>query len=198
MKNLLLILAVVAALSACKKGENDPFISLKTRKGRLSGDWKVTHAVYSINDTVWTYNGTTLVKSMDGVELSSFPVTHEFSFTKSGEYTINKTNEYPANHFSPNTPAITTRYLETGIWNFTGGAGDTKTKSQLLMQAERIEKRVDGLSEVDAEAFVNPLYGKVINLDMLKNKEMRWKYDYTENKPTGKRTETGLWEFEKK
>lgn len=198
MKNILLILAVLAALTSCKKGDNDPFISLKSRKGRLSGDWKVINATYTLNDTLWVYDGTTLIKSLDGAELNRITVTHEISFTKSGDYTVNKSSIYPADFFAPNTNEITTNYLETGIWNFTGGAGDSKTKSQLLLQPERIEKRIEGLAEVDAQVWVNPLYGKIINLDMLKNKEMRWKYDYSEKLPAGKTTETGVWEFEKK
>ena len=198
MKNLLLILALVAAFTSCKKGENDPFLSLKSRKGRLAGDWIVKSATYTLNDSLWEYDGSTLIKKVEGVEVNRVPVTHEFSFTKSGEYTVNKTTSFPANFFAPETEAIIARYLETGIWNFTGGAGDSKSKSQLLLQSERIEKRIEGQDEVDAQAWVNPLYGKIINLDMLKNKEMRWKYDYTENLPTGKTVETGTWEFEKK
>jgi hypothetical protein len=198
MKNLLLILSVLAVFTSCKKGDNDPFLSLKSRKGRLSGDWKVKNATYTLNDTLWVYDGSILIKSLNGKTLNSLAVTHEVTFSKSGEYTVNKTTVYPADFFSPNTPELTTRYLETGIWNFTGGAGDSKTKSQLLLQPERIEKRVDGLAEVDAQAWVNPLFGKVLKLDMLKNKEIRWKYDYKENLPTGKTTETGAWEFEKK
>lgn len=29
-------------LTSCKKGENDPFISLRTRKDRVTGDWRLT------------------------------------------------------------------------------------------------------------------------------------------------------------
>ena len=53
MKNLLLILALVAAFTSCKKGENDPFLSLKSRKGRLAGDWIVKSATYTLNDSLW-------------------------------------------------------------------------------------------------------------------------------------------------
>jgi hypothetical protein len=28
--------------AACKKGENDPLISLRTRKDRVAGDWRLT------------------------------------------------------------------------------------------------------------------------------------------------------------
>lgn len=197
MKQLAIVLILALSFGACKKGENDPFLSLKTRKGRLSGNWKVTFADYSHNDSTWTYDGSNLIKKVNGNEIYKIKVSHEYEFTRGGEYTINKTINYPENHFKPNTPPIKALYFETGKWNFTGGSGDTKTKSQLLMQAERIERRIEGLSEVDAEVYNNPLYGKVLDLDMLKNKEMRWKYDYTANTPKSTIIETGTWEFEK-
>ncbi|MGB0403335.1 MAG: hypothetical protein ACPGEG_04505 [Salibacteraceae bacterium] len=196
---LLFIVALVASVtfSGCKKGENDPFFSLKTRKGRLAGDWKVSFAEYTINDTSWTYDGTTLKETFEGNLVSEIKITYDYSFNKSGDYSINREEDYPANYFSPNTPPLTYTYFEQGTWNFTGGAGGTKTKSQLLLQTERIERRVEGLDEVDAQVHENPILGKIMDLDMLKNKEMRWKYDYTGSTPSAKIIEFGTWEFEK-
>lgn len=55
MKNLrkfvLIALAaafVVPVLDSCKKGEEDPALSLKSRKGRLKGEWKVDS--YEVNE----------------------------------------------------------------------------------------------------------------------------------------------------
>jgi hypothetical protein len=31
------VITGLVAITGCKKGENDPFISLKTRKGRITG-----------------------------------------------------------------------------------------------------------------------------------------------------------------
>ena len=46
MKNLKIALFVVLAatfiLPSCKKGENDPFISLKSRDARITAKWKLT------------------------------------------------------------------------------------------------------------------------------------------------------------
>lgn len=41
-KSILMILAaavVIPALNSCKKGEDDPFLSLKSRKARVTGEW---------------------------------------------------------------------------------------------------------------------------------------------------------------
>ena len=43
MKNLFLFLLIAACcLPACKKGENDPFLSLRSRDARLTGKWILT------------------------------------------------------------------------------------------------------------------------------------------------------------
>lgn len=198
MRYLVLVLVVSGLFfGGCKKGENDPFISLKTRKSRLSGDWKVSFAEYTINDTSWTYDGNTLKEFFGGNLVNEINIVYDYSFKKSGSYSINREEDYPANYFSPNTPPLTYTYFEEGTWNFTGGAGSSKTKSQLLLQAERIERRIKGLDEVDAEVHENPIMGKIMDLDMLKNKEMRWKYDYTGSTSSLKMIEFGTWEFEK-
>ena len=69
MLNRIVALFILATfiLVGCKKGENDPLISLKTRKSRLSGEWKMSFAEYSINDTTYSYDGTTL-KEKKGVD----------------------------------------------------------------------------------------------------------------------------------
>ena len=39
-------------MTACKKGENDPFISLKTRKGRITGEWKLVEGTVIETETI--------------------------------------------------------------------------------------------------------------------------------------------------
>lgn len=40
-KSILALLVIAAAVQSCKKGEEDPSISLRSRKSRVAGDWKV-------------------------------------------------------------------------------------------------------------------------------------------------------------
>ena len=54
MKNsylVLVIFVIVSLFSSCKKGEEDPSISLRTRTNRLTGKWKLESAIGSINLT---------------------------------------------------------------------------------------------------------------------------------------------------
>lgn len=54
MRNFLLIFSFVLLLSSCKKGEDDPFFSLRSREARLTGYWMLDkmngfHKIYDNN-----------------------------------------------------------------------------------------------------------------------------------------------------
>ncbi len=196
-KLLVLVLLSGIVFGACKKGENDPFISLKTRKARLSGEWKMTFMERTINDTLFTFDGTTVTKIYGGTTLGTYTSEYKLEFTKQGKYTITETLTYPENYFQEGTPSLTFKNFEEGIWNFTGGAGDTKNKSQLLLMPEREEQQLDGLSNIRITVHTNPVHGKAINLDMLKDKSMRWKYETETNSPTSVDNDKLMMEFEK-
>ncbi|UTW60792.1 hypothetical protein KFE98_12225 [bacterium SCSIO 12741] len=198
MKKLVVFLLLGGLVfGACKKGDNDPFISLKTRKARLSGEWKVTFMERTLNDTLFMFDGTTETKSFGGTTLGTYTVDYKMEFTKQGKYTVNRNVTYPENYFQDGTPALTFKNFEEGIWNFTGGAGDTRNKSQLLLQPEREEQQLDGLSNIRITVHTNPIHGRTINLDMLKDKSMRWKYDTETNSPTSIDKDVLTMEFEK-
>jgi hypothetical protein len=57
-KAVLAILVVASSITACKKGDDDPGMSLKSRKGRLSQEWTVSEYSSDITD-VSTTNGST-------------------------------------------------------------------------------------------------------------------------------------------
>jgi hypothetical protein len=61
MKNLskavLAALVVASSFTACKKGDEDPGFTLKSRKGRLSQEWKVANYSSEITDSITTTNG---------------------------------------------------------------------------------------------------------------------------------------------
>jgi hypothetical protein len=82
------IVAVAAIVfTGCKKGENDPFLSLKSRTSRLSKEWKLTSADYT------TTNKTTLT----GLD-----------YTSSNHYTYDGTNMNAAGSVTWGTNTSTT------------------------------------------------------------------------------------------
>lgn len=89
MKNKLLLgLLIVSAIgttvvSSCKRGKDDPFLSLRSRKGRMEGEWKVVSM---------TVNGTNAMGQ---------GISYSYKFEKDGdcEYTMTSgsntnTNKY--------------------------------------------------------------------------------------------------------
>ena len=107
MKNYLLKLASVLFLgtlvfSGCKKGADDPFISLRSRDGRLTGDWKLSSETIKQTDisydqssgstttsvTSSTFDGTTLTTSFGG---SSFTSSYSLELVINDDGTYNAT-----------------------------------------------------------------------------------------------------------
>lgn len=147
MKKILILFlgaALIAPQFACKKGENDPFISFRSRKARLEGNWKIkkhTEAGQSQLDP----DQTTIAE-----------------FKKDGTFTTTvKENGQPDN-------------MQKMKWAFLSGVGDAKNKERILITWE------------------NSLDGEIYFIDELKNKSMKWTYEYDDNGKTVK----GEMEFE--
>jgi hypothetical protein len=172
---IVLAAAVVlpTVFTGCKKGENDPFISLRSRKARMAGEWNVqdgtgktttTGSGYSqVED--WTYDGTkesttTTTTSGSGSTTSTDTdnYTTEYTFEKDGSFKMVQTD-------TDSSPSVVT--TTTGVWNFTGGAGDTKEKSQLLIMVNSI---TSGSTTTTYEGSEAPTL--VYDIDQLKNKEI--------------------------
>jgi hypothetical protein len=122
--SFVLMLSVCAAfiLSACRKGPEDPLLSFRSRKVRLSGEWKVinnnTNILYSnvissgatetrefnLGSTEFSITGTENFNKKFPVDTTfSHPITgtvdaHAFSFDKEGNFTYNYTYSYEQIH----------------------------------------------------------------------------------------------------
>ena len=202
MKKLFrLALIVAVALPAvtfvgCKKGENDPFLSLRSRKGRVAGEWKVTggegesvsNSSGSSTTTTWTYDGTqesstsvTTSGSSTFTSNSTNKYTVDYTFDKDGNFTMTEVD-------NNDTPAETTTYA--GTWNFTGGVGEMKNKSQLILHVTSISSGGVTTNYTGDDAMT-----MMYNIDQLKNKEMIFKSEGSSPSWSGSGTDTnkGSW-----
>ena len=94
----LLILSVFV-LSACKKGENDPFLSLRSRNARITGVWKLTSQQSSSSYTTtfggssttdvtsYSFDGTTMTET-DGGSTDSYSFSQTIEIKKEGTYKL--------------------------------------------------------------------------------------------------------------
>ena len=80
------------ALGGCKKGENDPFLSLRSRDARVTGEWKLTD-YNSESTTVSSSNGTVVTSTSTAVLSSSLLTTtsggSSFAYSFTEDLTIN-------------------------------------------------------------------------------------------------------------
>ena len=127
----------MAFTSSCKKGENDPGISLRSRTSRLSGEWtlasseyKSSHSETNITDpndnysysTVTSYDGTTMNKtysytykgSATGNDTTTVSVS---SYLYSEKMTINSDGTYIQETVTIGNNITTTEKIE-GAWTW--------------------------------------------------------------------------------
>jgi hypothetical protein len=162
-----MVIVGMTGVAGCKKGENDPFLSLKSRKARISGEWKLTSGTLTSSST------------NNGISNSSTTVFTETTSTSDGTtdlytetMTIDKDGTYEV--------AIVIdgfAYTVRGIWFFAG-----KIKDLDLKKKEAIVLSGQQYTESGYSATYNGLYGgEVLIIDQLKSKEIIFKgsFSYT-------------------
>ncbi|MGV6862149.1 MAG: hypothetical protein ACWA41_10275 [Putridiphycobacter sp.] len=143
--------ALLMAAPSCKKGENDPALSLKTRKGRLAGEYTITSiegtSTYTsgsnTSTTTTTFDGSNYVESQTSngttVSNTSTVTLAEMTFSKDGTWTRswNETRTEIDDQTSyKQTDVIDTKMTMSGTWAFVG-----KTKDQ-SKNKERVQLSV--------------------------------------------------------
>ncbi len=181
--NYLLAAALIAGVfGGCKKGENDPFMSLLSRTARISGEWELTEAE-------WTKNGDGDIYSYDfsGSTLTITGSDRSDRVTYSESATINKdgTFESEESWVLPDGGG-SQLYQREGLWYFLEGSKELDVKDK-----ERIEflvtKETLTYHDYDGSTYTyfNEFEGRsnssvmILLLDRLTNKEMVSLYDYT-------------------
>lgn len=151
----------LTAITGCKKGENDPLISLKTRKGRITGEWKLVEGTIVDTETIGGTTGSSEIiytSSTLSEGGSSIPYTETITIERDGTYSQTITQN--------GTPLTI-----NGNWYFSG-----KSESIDLKKKEAII-----FSESE---FVHPggtithggLYAdRILLIDRLKNKQLVFK-----------------------
>ena len=149
MKRTILMLAAVALIfvaPSCKKGENDPFLSFKTRDARITGVWTmsalestntnttVTTGTTVINTSTSTFNGTTITETWTswGGGTYTYSFSYKLTIEKDGTYMLEQVLDGDKSE-------------ETGYWSW---VDDAKKKTRISIG------------------------GSVYDIDQLKNKEI--------------------------
>lgn len=176
MKNVLFAMigmGMLAVTPSCKKGENDPFLSLSSRKARMAGEYEidswVTYTKETDPDGVVTEettdlsgaSGTQITKTTDGgstVTTTKNIVVDQamFSFTKDGtwESEFNTTTTWTEEgggwlvdeyHYT-----VVETMTESGTWSFLGGQPeDYKNKERVMLNVLESESTSQTTTETD-------------------------------------------------
>lgn len=160
-QKLLLFLTFVFLFSECKKGEDDPLISIQTRKSRLTGKWKLTGGKILYNDVVNNVN-----YSLDGSTFFAKIRAWNDVYDTTGIYSI-ELNIYRNGGFELKE-LYGTRVVEcSGDWNFNSGVGKQKGKADVIFSIKEVN---DGFT---TEHLFNRLSTNFIyNIKELRNKKL--------------------------
>ena len=168
---LLSVLLAVFILPSCKKGPDDPFFSLRSRKARLTGTWTLSSGSITLNGLTTTY---------------PIPkVTKTIQFNKD-------------NSFTETDVDTTGTYITSGTWDFfdkTKGGIKLKNKEAIiLIPTQTIYNSVINTTWTGFDLQGSTLW----MLDKLANKAMIVKFNSTETVVSGGNYAiAGTWTFKK-
>lgn len=174
IKNMMVLLVIGAAVISCKKGDNDPALSLKSRKARLAGDWVISS--YTSTKTV-NSNVTQTIRYDGNVETNTTYIagtpftttrtyTESYSFDKNGSYTY----QYIETGNNPDT------YSSEGNWAFLGKNKSADLKNKEAVMLTTTKSTSPGYVETTTGTFnVDDLW----IMDQLKSNEIIVKRDET-------------------
>jgi len=137
---LLMLIAGILFLTDCKKGEEDPRISFRSRKARLTGEWLMKSGNASINFISVTQPPFNQNLAFDGtkVELNQTEASGP-AIIYTGAYslalTIKKDGTF---NFRENFAGDALD--ASGRWNFEYGSGDVKNKEEVTFKVESVAK----------------------------------------------------------
>ncbi len=201
----MVVLVATSALIGCKKGANDPFLSLKSRKARLKGDWKLVQVEgkgVGTNGAVTTvfYDGTLWTETTNGSS-NSYLYEKTITFDKKGTFKFETKSTYSENKFD--------QTVVEGKWAFIGKNKDASLKNKEAITFAGVKWISSGQTEdtmgnivtynstnITDGNFANRVwYGWI--LDKLSSKEMIVKTNYSYTDEAGKSTIEYTYTYEK-
>lgn len=178
MKKTIFILSAIVlvglAFDGCKKGEGDPFLSLKTRDGRITAKWKLTKIVgtdISTNVVGTITYVTTDAISFDGTTYSDIATTTASSGPAPSAVTTGGTGTYEMTIDKHGKVTWSTTYTKTAP---TTAPADVRT-GEGHWQWLSSDKRKDNLL-IDGSGTL--FSGGLDDVYELKGKELVLKYTY--------------------
>jgi hypothetical protein len=170
--SLVCLLSLVFIFSTCKKGPEDPALSLRTRKARLCGSWRIKtgQAVFTYKDSngaivVYDYkldaSGGTIYETPASQQLTIYKLAYSLNLEilKDGTFSIVER-------------AGIDLLQGSGTWNFTGKIGETKNKDGVVFNIDKVT-----LGASNKHLFNKTRLEFTYKLIELRNKEIKLRSD---------------------
>jgi hypothetical protein len=160
-----IIIAGMSTVTSCKKGENDPFLSLRSRKARITGEWKLSQGTITSSFTSGSLSG-----SSTQIYTGSTCTSDGNTYSYSENLTIKKDGTYEVVIVDDGFV-----YTVKGLWFFAGKIKDLDIKNKEAVVFSEQQYNESGYSET-----YKGLYGgDVMIIDQLKNKEIIFKGSFS-------------------
>jgi hypothetical protein len=116
-KSLIALLALAAVMPACKKGDEDPSISLRSRKGRVAGEWKVKSFEENTTSTSTYYNSPTFVNTTtESTMITDGAASSKKDFSTTNAYPNNTGLKSSTDNLSGTATTFTYTFEKDGTW----------------------------------------------------------------------------------
>jgi len=192
-----MLLPTLFLVTGCKKGENDPMLTLRTRKARLTGDWllKSGDMLYKTNlyTRADTFSNDTLYSKVitgGNTSLTVFAHRETQSFFRDGSYEVNIQKSYIG--------GTQQTIKQKGHWQFIAKTrlGKLKHREALMITVTEYGEQGPGTCNC-TRTETQPLYGDIYLIDQLKNSEIILKINNTIVSPEGSLDLIGTFVLEK-
>lgn len=134
MKKIITLLALaVTALcfTECKKGEDDPAISLRTRKARAAGEWRLVSG-----SAAYTAKGYNETYAFNGTDVR---ITSTLYYPVEGKYVLNLKIDKDGT-FTFKETLLGATLEASGEWNFNKGGDEHKRKEDFIFTIDAVAK----------------------------------------------------------
>lgn len=202
--SILAVAVVATSLTSCKKGENDPAISFKSRKGRLAGTWNVSamDKTTTSNNSGTVTTVTNTYENNQRVEVTTIgtapAVTNKYNLTetltieKDGSFTWNSAETWVESQGTAITTAPEQKIDVIGTWAFNGKSKTVEQKNKESFSIFPTSVTYTALT-TDVTTYTGWHEATTWVIDQLKSKELIIKHDdsWTDNSgDTGSTTGT--------
>jgi hypothetical protein len=162
----IIALVGIVTLQGCKKGENDPLISLKSRDARITGTWELTSQettetekqefdgesrtetyIYSYDGNMFTSTGTITINGQTiESESSTYEYSEEMTIEKDGTFTLSMVNDGDKEEYTGNWWWLSDKKNKTRIAlgdDYESFEIDQLKNKELILTSETSYKNVD-------------------------------------------------------